>query len=100
MLLGVASLPLSALLQECWVDGWCGVYALMTKATSTAAGGSNSSNRLQQQPGPVVGDEEKVQVGSLDWAVERAQPPCNELPCCFMFMLRDALGVSCMLQRV
>jgi hypothetical protein len=57
LLLGVSSLPLSALLQECWVDGYAPVYALMSKA-SVAAG---SSRPPQQQQ--VQGEEEKVQVG-------------------------------------
>jgi hypothetical protein len=59
LLLGVASLPLSALLQECWVDGYAPVYALMTKA-STAAG--SCSRVQQQQQGALQGDGEKVQV--------------------------------------
>jgi hypothetical protein len=65
MLLGVASLPLSALLQECWVDGYAPVYALMTKASTAAVGSNSSSGRLQQQQAQPVGDEEKVQVCNL-----------------------------------
>lgn len=65
MLLGVASLPLSALLQECWVDGYAPVYALMTRASTAAAGSGSSSSRLQQQQAQPVGDEEKVQVCDL-----------------------------------
>lgn len=59
LLLGVASLPLSALLQECWVDGYAPVYALMTRA-STVVGGASS--RAQPQQAQLQGDEEKVQV--------------------------------------
>ncbi|KAF6263813.1 hypothetical protein COO60DRAFT_344977 [Scenedesmus sp. NREL 46B-D3] len=47
LLLGVASVSLSALLQECWVDGYAPVYALMARA-----GGSGEQ-------------QEKVQVGLL-----------------------------------
>jgi hypothetical protein len=32
LLLGVATVSLSALLQECWVDGYAPVYAMMARA--------------------------------------------------------------------
>lgn len=59
LLLGVASLPLSALLQECWVDGYAPVYAIMTKA-SAATAGSGSSSRPQHDVSQQA--EERVQV--------------------------------------
>jgi hypothetical protein len=39
-LLGVASVPLSALLQEAWVDGYAPVLALMTRAGDGALAGA------------------------------------------------------------
>lgn len=42
-LLGVASVSLATLLQECWVDGYAPVYALMTKA----AGGQEQEEKVQ-----------------------------------------------------
>lgn len=32
LLLGVASTPLTALLQDPWIDGWAAIYALMVQA--------------------------------------------------------------------
>eukprot|EP00775_Hariotina_reticulata_P003803 gene3803-4060_t len=45
LLLGVASVSLSALLQECWVDGYAPVYALMTKASA----GSDAPMNQQEE---------------------------------------------------
>jgi hypothetical protein len=71
LLLGVASLPLSALLQECWVDGYAPVYALMQKASAAPRSGNGS--RAQQQQTPLLGDEEKVQVSTMGaWCALRA----------------------------
>jgi hypothetical protein len=53
MLLGVASVPMSPLLHNCWVDGYAPVYALMTRAAG--ADGAPLEPGEQQ--------EEKVQVG-------------------------------------
>lgn len=43
LLLGVASVSLSALLQECWVDGYAPVYAMMARAD----GGDERQEQVQ-----------------------------------------------------
>jgi len=58
MLLGVASVPMAPLLQECWVDSYAPVHALMTRADGD-------------------GGEEKVQVRLV-----APQATCDMCGCC------------------
>ena len=59
LLLGVGSIPMSTLLQDCWVDGYAPVYALMTRATPS------SYSTITAAAAAVEPEEEKVAVGKL-----------------------------------
>lgn len=67
LLLGVASVSLSALLQECWVDGYAPVYALMAKAAADEEQQEKVQVRLRRGWGLVEFEQEPPYTTILYW---------------------------------
>jgi centrosomal protein CEP120 len=70
LLLGRAHVPLAPLLQESWVDGRAGVFALLPAPGSRGSSALEGSSKQQQQ------QHERVQVGTLHlvMSLEEAGP--------------------------